>query len=668
MSTVLSQPIIGAVHNGGITSRYRSDVDGLRAIAICSVVAFHAGSTLFSGGFAGVDIFFAISGYLIGGLIYRDVRNGTFSYAAFYQRRAKRILPALFTILAFCYAVVPFLLSPAETLGFSRDALATILSVSNIRFWLSSGYFSSGADLNPLLMTWSLGVEEQFYIFAPILLIFLLRKFQTSSVFAILLSLSVGSFVISLVEVSTHPTAAFYMLPTRAWELGAGVLTAVYESDRKNADRWISTTVFSNALSCLGLVIVAYALVMFTKATPFPGAGAALPVFGTILVILGHTSWINRHILAAKPLVFIGLLSYSWYLWHWPLLSLARIICDSPLSAPTVSAIVGVSFAAAVLSHRFIEQPFRLRHSAPSLLLRRYCLASVTMLIPAFLLLFTHGWQQRFPKLARIEDDETGLKTDSCLISTNSPNLSAACVPGGTAQVMALLGDSHAASLAVALRTAIKRRNLALYELTKSSCPPIPGAMPMPNHPSYQSDCATYDRLVLDLVRHDHRIKVVVLAAFWSAPLVEVGDSQNKFSHGLNAEILALQSAGKRVVIVKDNPRFAFDPVRRVRAQFIAPRGFLARSLFGHDPIHASTEALTGHPKSDTASTLIDKIVTSYPNIILFDLKSALCNGSTNCLYADDGNSLYVDDQHLSFLGAKRALAGFPLTQQEGIE
>ena len=286
---------------------YRADIDGLRAIAVLSVVAYHVGLPPFSGGFVGVDIFFVISGYLIGGIVEREMRAGIFSFAGFYARRARRLLPALAGVLLFSYGAAALLLAPSETIDYAKSAIATIFAASNILFWKGGGYFSPAAELNPLLMTWSLGVEEQFYIFFPIVLALLLRL-RGQRVFVGLAVLSAASLALSVWAVRHAPTGAFYLLPARAWELGAGILLVLKPPRVGPA--------LADGLGIAGLALLLVPIFGYDAHTSFPGLTAVPPVLGTVLLIAVPQSRINRFVLSAPPLVLLGLISYSWYLWH----------------------------------------------------------------------------------------------------------------------------------------------------------------------------------------------------------------------------------------------------------------------------------------------------------------------------------------------------------------
>ena len=250
-------------------AQYRPDIDGLRAVAVTAVVAFHAGARWVTGGYVGVDVFFVISGYLIGGIALRELTEQRFSFARFYARRARRILPALFLILAFCYIGAIVFLSPIETRFFSRDALATVFSVSNLSLYKAVNYFSPTADLNPLLMTWSLGVEEQFYLVCPVLLLWLFRRSQ-SSLLPIISALSVLSLGLCVWTTLHYPAAAFFLLPARAWELGLGILIAIRELQAIGKVQVSMSSRLHDAMGVAGLGLVLYSVFFLAVPRRFP--------------------------------------------------------------------------------------------------------------------------------------------------------------------------------------------------------------------------------------------------------------------------------------------------------------------------------------------------------------------------------------------------------------
>jgi peptidoglycan/LPS O-acetylase OafA/YrhL len=330
---------------------YRREIDGLRAIAVLPVILFHAGSSWFSGGYVGVDVFFVISGYLITSILLSDLDGDSFSIAKFYERRARRILPALFFMMLCCIPFAWFWMTTGQLKDFSQGFIAIPFFASNILFWKKENYFAQPAEENPLLHTWSLAVEEQFYIFFPLLLL-LFWRFGKKTIFSIITILTISSLLLSEWGWRNQPSANFYLLPTRAWELGAGALCAflLYKAPQKS----------NQLLSALGLLLIAISIVIFNEETPFPSFYAIAPVAGTSLIILyASKETFVAKILHTKTLVGIGLISYSAYLWHQPLFAFARIKSFSAPSTETMAALSLASLILAYFTWKYVEAPFR---------------------------------------------------------------------------------------------------------------------------------------------------------------------------------------------------------------------------------------------------------------------------------------------------------------------
>ena len=334
---------------------YRREIDGLRALAVLPVILFHAGFQTFSGGFVGVDVFFVISGYLITSIILAELEQGKFSIINFYERRARRILPAMFLVMAICIPFAWILLSREDLWSFSRSLVAVALFVSNIFFWRDGGYFETVAELKPLLHTWSLAVEEQYYVIFPIFLMFS-WKFGRRWIVGLLLLIAVISLFAAQWGISNKPVATFFLLPTRAWELAIGAMTAFYSVS--NCKVSISKTT-EQGLSVIGFSLITFSIFAFDKNTPFPGIYALAPTVGAALVILfAYRESLVGSILGSKAFVGIGLISYSAYLWHQPLISFSRIAYGNQGIA-TMSSACLMALILAFFSWKFVEQPFR---------------------------------------------------------------------------------------------------------------------------------------------------------------------------------------------------------------------------------------------------------------------------------------------------------------------
>lgn len=333
--------------------QYRDEIDGLRAIAITAVILFHAGSGLFSGGYVGVDIFFVISGYLITKIVADELKEGRFTFAAFYARRARRILPALFFMMlivsVFCFIV----LLPPDLYKYGKILVFTTVFGANFRLSAERGYFDDETRENPLLHMWSLSVEEQFYLVWPVLLLLIVRTGRGTRLAVPVLF--AASLAISIAFVHWMPRSAFYHLPSRGWELLTGAALALGLVPRLSSQR------LAQAVSWAGLAMMALSIFAFSRGTPFPGLAALLPTLGCAFVIHAATSHRTAasRFLSLKPVVFMGKISYSLYLWHWPLIALPSYLLMRELEGPEAAMSVALAIALAAFSWRFVEQPFR---------------------------------------------------------------------------------------------------------------------------------------------------------------------------------------------------------------------------------------------------------------------------------------------------------------------
>ncbi|MET0321190.1 MAG: acyltransferase family protein [Duganella sp.] len=344
-------------HNSAAPSdqhlKYRADIDGLRAIAVLAVVGFHAFPQYIRGGFIGVDIFFIISGFLISTIIFKNLDAGNFSIAEFYRRRVKRIFPALLLVLISCMAFGWFFLLADEYRQLGKHTAGGAIFISNILLWQESGYFDASADVKPLLHLWSLAVEEQFYIFWPLILAIAWKKKWNLSITVILLALL--SFAVSVVYLRTDPTAAFYSPQSRFWELMMGSLlayTALYRPQLLQR--------FRNVRSAAGFLLLAAGLLLINKQSAFPGWWALLPTVGACLIIsAGPTALLNKKVLSSRLFVWFGLISYPLYLWHWPIFSFLHIVEGAPPARHIKLVAIVLSIVLAWLTYRLIERPVR---------------------------------------------------------------------------------------------------------------------------------------------------------------------------------------------------------------------------------------------------------------------------------------------------------------------
>ncbi|HEY2110890.1 MAG TPA: acyltransferase family protein [Dongiaceae bacterium] len=446
-------------HRQSAARPYRSDIDGLRAVAVLAVVAFHVKFSAFPGGYIGVDVFFVISGYLIGSIILEEVAAGGFSLLAFYERRVRRIFPALAVLLLLLSVPAYLYLLPNELTAYGGSVLAATFSVSNFYFLLHTGYFAAPAYHLPLLHTWSLAIEEQFYIFLP-LFILLLHRLAPRLLPLLLLAATVLSFLLCLRETAVDQAAAFYLPWTRAWELLLGTLIALGLFAQPRTPLW------RNIAALAGLALILGPAAAYNAATVFPGANALAPCLGAALIIAAGRagdSWVAR-LLSWRPLVFIGRISYSLYLWHWPVIVFMIMSGLTPSThQPSWLKFLAVvsSVILATLSWRYVETPFRTGPRRPS---RRklFTLAGAAAAALALLGLtgtLSQGLPGRFPAhsaaLAGYLDYDWASKgyfrRGSCFLDTGlafQPFLASGCIREDAKRPSDLiLGDSHAAHL-----------------------------------------------------------------------------------------------------------------------------------------------------------------------------------------------------------------------------
>jgi peptidoglycan/LPS O-acetylase OafA/YrhL len=487
---------------------YRADIDGLRAIAVLAVVAFHAVPSVLPGGFVGVDVFFVISGYLITSLLRQSLEDGSFRFSTFYARRIRRLAPALVVVLATVLAAGWTWLLTDELAQLAKHAASSVAFMMNLVLWRETGYFDTAAEQKPLLHLWSLGVEEQFYLIWPALLWATWRWRRPAFVIGVVALLS---FAANVAVVHTSPTAAFYLPTSRVWELAAGGLLAGLGPPRRG---WIV-----QALSLAGAVLLAVGCAVIRPSMPFPGWWALLPAGGAALLIAaGPRGWTNS-VLATRPLVFVGLISYPLYLWHWPILTFARMLEAGPLGLWRTAALVALAVVLAWLTYRFVEQP--IRRATGRLVIVNLAVASGGVAAVALAVLVNEkSLPMRFPPQVQALVDfsyryERPYREGTCYLlpDQSADALARECVEQTPASqpLVVLWGDSHAAHLYPGLRRLQSTRGFRVAQFTGSRCPPLLGIdTPMQPH------CQSVNRLALARMRA-LRPAIVLMAARWEA-------------------------------------------------------------------------------------------------------------------------------------------------------
>ena len=647
--------------------QYRSDVDGLRGVAVLLVVAFHAAGQSLMGGFIGVDIFFVISGFLISGIIFKDLDAGHFSFANFYARRVRRIFPALLAVLPFVVVVGWFVLTPDEYKRLGQHAAGAGF-ISNILLWKEAGYFDSRAQFKPLLHLWSLGIEEQFYLLWPLSLF---HFWKTRFRVLILTLLLVSSFGLNMWQTAVNPAAAFYLPQNRFWELLVGAFAAylnAYKSDGldnilRRLLRWDSSpqslASLQNIKASLGVLFIALALLMLDETRSFPGAWALLPTLGSLLLVsAGPEARINQKILSNPLLVFVGLISYPLYLWHWPLLSFLRIVSPDEPSAIARSIAVASAFVLAWLTYRFIEKPVR-RTNAQYRGVTPVQILVPTMVIACGLggiIVVTKGSPSRLPaeirELDAYETDEhsAGWRDGHCFLNreqdAHSFETSCTDVTPHDRPLLLLWGDSHAADLYPGIRALQDSHSFRVAQYTASFCTPLLD-LDVPERPH----CREINDWILKRVKELRPDTVILAAQYWF--LHPLGDAS------LSRTVAAIEQTGvRRIIIVGPNPQW----------QDLLPRLLLRSSATASNGI---PERMTAESNQDFIRE--DRVLRSQAGAsgaIYLSPISALCNES-GCLIriTDNGQTdlISFDQHHLTQTGSRYlAKAFFPSYFGEG--
>lgn len=556
--------------------KHRSDIDGLRCVAVLPVVLFHAGLG-FPGGFVGVDVFFVISGYLITSIILKDVLSGAFSLARFWERRIRRIVPAMAVVTFASLLAGWFWLMPSDLEELGKVTLAQVGGVANIYLWMTSGYFSVAAELMPFLHYWSLAVEEQYYLVLPLFLI-LLGRFWRTRIFAAISLLLVVSFVVGVVGTALKPSASFYLLPTRAWELLVGSFLASWRADsldRSIAPRWVR-----ELAGALGFATLLVCFFVYDSEIAFPGIMALPPVMGAAMIIWGGeagSTWVGRA-LSLRPLLFVGLVSYSLYLWHWPVMVFYRHILTSEPSRLASVMLVAASFVLAVLSWKYVEAPFR----KPGVWLTRkrvfggFAAVSLALLVLGCVLVFNKGFESRVGEehlRYRAAGDETefgvGLATLEMLHAFDLPALSDS---GSEGIDLLLWGDSHGGVVSYRLAKMCEERGLNAVSAYHFGIIPLVGYETTNSDPDLKALSLPWNEAVLEYVR-EKRPRNVLLAGFWARREIEQAQGWAEFANALDATVGELAALGVQVWILRTVPIYQGDlPKSMVRASMNGAR------------------------------------------------------------------------------------------------
>ena len=647
---------------------YRPDIDGLRAIAVALVVLTHANVPGLGGGFIGVDVFFVISGFLITTILLREAREGSYSLARFYERRIRRIFPALVTVLVATTLAGIYILTPDQLAAYGKSMMATMLFVSNFYLGMTANYFDPDAETQPLLHTWSLAVEEQFYIVFPIFLVALVRWFPRR-VKAIVWIAALLSFAACILLTDRRPTMAFYLAPTRAWELLAGALLAIHAPRALPAGReWVASV-----LGIVGLGLILGAGLAFSPATVFPGWAAALPVLGSVALILAGT-WGGTsgggpatRLLSTAPMRGLGLISYSLYLWHWPVIVLLRFWTIDPPTPMQMTLAVVATLILSILSWKYVEQPFRhagrrpgrLRH--PVLWAGAGCMIAICAL--SVLLFQSQGLPGRFSAeeqrllVEEIKDGSTPCDEQTDWREIAHCQIGAADAP----ETFLVWGDSHGRSLLPGLNEAMRlldRRGLfvgipgclTLLEISRTN-DPFPGlCFPLGNH-------------VLSILDENPQIRTVYLVSRWSvyaqgtrfehsptarqtlvvdaeSPGASQAENQSAFARALDRTIAELRRRGLKVVVLNQIPDIGYHvSIASVMAGRLDREIDLRTTRAEYEAFQRSTADILG-PHAARGE------------IALVPLQDLFCDDKVCRITTQDGLPAYWDDNHISRRGA----------------
>lgn len=646
--------------------KYRREIDGLRALAIIPVILYHAGLQGFSGGYVGVDIFFVISGYLITTIILSEMEAGTFSLIGFYERRARRILPALFLVLLVCLPFAWLCLQPLALENFSESLVAVTLFISNIFFWKHGGYFDVESELNPLLHTWSLAVEEQYYVLFPLFLMIAWRLGKRW-IIGILMLGALASLALAYKFSLSFSTTAFYLLPGRGWELLVGAFTAFYLSSNRT---FITKNPLINQLwGITGLLLIIYSIVFFNKDTPFPSLYTLVPTLGAALIILFTSQQtLAGRALGNQALVGIGLISYSAYLWHQPLFSFAK---HRSIEAPSMAMLMTLSIMALVLAYfswKYVETPFRNKSRVTrKQIFTLAALGSIFFIAIGIIGSAKDGFPNRFYVPAALSKSfDISKKANECFekpgVHTNTDWL---CDIGAKQDKPSFMmfGDSHSRSMFDAFDEAAMRANQRGSFTGSYNCPPLLGVHVL-RRGQAENNCNALNTRVYEYVK-TNKIPKVFLVGRWTyytdggydgTDATWIGLSQHSarnqqnsrvaFEAGLKETIEAYARIGSQLYVVAQVPQQKI-PVQDAYY-----------NLYAYDKnnvasrIQSLSVSKAEHQQLQSYVNTLFKDYEQKGQLSLINLDDALCN-QTLCSIGNATKSYYSDNNHLTTEGGR---------------
>lgn len=652
---------------------YRREIDGLRAVAVLPVLFFHAGFQTFSGGFVGVDIFFVISGYLITSIILAEMQAGTFTLANFYERRARRILPALFVLIALCLPFAWLWLLPQDMKSFSQSLVAVSTFASNILFWRTSGYFDTTAKLNPLLHTWSLAVEEQYYLLFP-LFVLLTWRFGKTWILKSLVVVFIISLALAHWGSTNKPVFTFFLLPTRCWELLIGGFIAFYFSlgYKQITNKWV------NELgSLLGVVSVAYSIFSYDSRTPFPSLYTLVPTIGAALIIFFTTPQTSTgKLLGSKFFVGVGLISYSAYLYHQPLFAFAKYKSIDELSSQLIGLLAAATYFLAYLSWKYVETPFRNNQFINQKNFINFCiLASFAFTLFGLIGHFSKGSFNRklnpIDSLINAAANEIVKESNCWKLIESTKILTNPCLIGSPQfeKSFAIIGDSHAGSLVEELNKAANYENLSGFDFTYSECPPLMGGKSNKQVAATLA-CSNLREVFFTRMEKKELPGTLILHARWTIYIeqkrfdnkeggIETGEKSiwitprsNDLTYfdALKASyansIRSMLKSGYKVILIYPIPEMGWLVPQKL-GRIYSINNYLA-------PTDASTSYDVFKNRNARAYEALDSIGL-HPKLIRIKPEDLFCNTfiSNRCSAHINNSPLYKDDDHLSNEGAK---------------
>ena len=661
--------------------KYRAEIDGLRALAVIPVILFHAGFELFSGGFVGVDVFFVISGYLITTILIEDIENKRFSIVNFYERRARRILPALFFVMLVCIPFAWMWMLPNQMKDFSQSLVAVSLFASNILFWRESGYFAAAAEEKPLLHTWSLAVEEQYYVLFPIFLI-LAWRFGKNRVFWMIVVMAAISLLLSEWGWRNRATANFYLAPTRAWELFAGSIAAfivLKQGVQKN-----------NLLALIGLAAIIFSIFFYDETTPFPSVYALVPVLGVVLLVLyADKETLTAKLLSTKGFVGIGLISYSAYLWHQPLMAFARVRLQQEHSFVLMGILSIASLILGFLSWKYIEMPFRNREKIGKRFVFGVAISGIILFVSIGQIgIHKEGFRERFDDvLIHLKWTSLGERADivgypcASFNDQEYPNLEL-CEFGdiGSETVLITYGDSHHDAISYSLDELAMRRGVRVIKANIKGCGVIfditskPETTDLASH--YLSCNDGFEQLRQMIMSYEANVLVVSRWTFQMFPAPGVVEELN-FNNGVGGQEIDLPYRENRAVFADGSSSLNWESKREAFVKLLNGLASASNSLFINYPIpemgwnifNENLKSLrqsgslvdvlmypsaTYYQRNEAVIGVLDELNNTNPNVHLVRADLAFCDSFRQgfCVGQLGNEVFYSDDDHLSDTGA----------------